>query len=193
MAQDLLDAVAEDPNATRTEIKLLLLGLAGAGKSTIFKQLSMMYTDGISKEERYKMLKFLRKNLAESVLELYTYGLKAGVCKPVLSEEEMAVLASKEELSDENVKALTACSEVLLKLRDECPTFLNVIKKLDDKRSEQESETRLEIYGQREHMEFFWQNLALIFAVGHEVSDEELLKIRRSTVGHQNLKFRVGF
>ena len=42
-------------------------------------------------------------------------------------------------------------------------------------------------------MEFFWNNLAGIFAVGHEVSDEELLKIRRSTVGHQNVKFQVGF
>jgi len=50
--------------------KLLLLGPAGAGKTTIMKQMKIIHFEGFSLEERQQKAKEIRTNLLESVREL---------------------------------------------------------------------------------------------------------------------------
>lgn len=47
--------------------KLLLLGPAGAGKTTIMKQMKIIHFEGFSLEERQQKAKEIRTNLLESV------------------------------------------------------------------------------------------------------------------------------
>lgn len=47
--------------------KLLLLGAAGAGKTTILKQMKIIHFEGFTLEERQQKAKEIRSNLLESV------------------------------------------------------------------------------------------------------------------------------
>ena len=51
--------------------KLLLLGAAGAGKTTILKQIKIIHFQGFSDEERREKAKEIRTNLLESVRVSY--------------------------------------------------------------------------------------------------------------------------
>ena len=50
-----------------SSFKLLLLGPAGAGKTTIMKQMKIIHFEGFSLEERQQKAKEIRANLLESV------------------------------------------------------------------------------------------------------------------------------
>lgn len=50
-----------------SSFKLLLLGPAGAGKTTILKQMKIIHFEGFSLEERQQKAKEIRSNLLESV------------------------------------------------------------------------------------------------------------------------------
>lgn len=53
-----------------SSFKLLLLGPAGAGKTTILKQMKIIHFEGFTLEERQQKAKEIRSNLLESVREL---------------------------------------------------------------------------------------------------------------------------
>ena len=50
-----------------SSFKLLLLGPAGAGKTTILKQMKIIHFEGFTSEERQQKAKEIRTNLLESV------------------------------------------------------------------------------------------------------------------------------
>lgn len=50
-----------------SSFKLLLLGPAGAGKTTIMKQMKIIHFEGFTTEERLQKAKEIRANLLESV------------------------------------------------------------------------------------------------------------------------------
>lgn len=50
-----------------SSFKLLLLGPAGAGKTTIMKQMKIIHFEGFTLEERQQKAKEIRSNLLESV------------------------------------------------------------------------------------------------------------------------------
>lgn len=50
-----------------SSFKLLLLGSAGAGKTTVLKQIKIIHSEGFSIEERKQKAKEIRTNLLESV------------------------------------------------------------------------------------------------------------------------------
>lgn len=50
-----------------SSFKLLLLGPAGAGKTTILKQMKIIHFEGFTLEERQQKAKEIRTNLLESV------------------------------------------------------------------------------------------------------------------------------
>jgi GTPase SAR1 family protein len=50
-----------------SSFKLLLLGPAGAGKTTIMKQMKIIHFEGFTPEERQQKAKEIRANLLESV------------------------------------------------------------------------------------------------------------------------------
>lgn len=53
-----------------SSFKLLLLGPAGAGKTTILKQMKIIHFEGFTMEERQQKAREIRSNLLESVREL---------------------------------------------------------------------------------------------------------------------------
>lgn len=61
-----------------SSFKLLLLGPAGAGKTTILKQMKIIHFEGFSLEERHQKAKEIRSNLLESVRELTACIIASG-------------------------------------------------------------------------------------------------------------------
>ncbi|GIQ81832.1 guanine nucleotide binding protein (G-protein), alpha subunit [Kipferlia bialata] len=52
------------------EIRILLLGAGGSGKSTIFRQMKILHNNGFSHEERLRFRPILRQNVMSSILAL---------------------------------------------------------------------------------------------------------------------------
>lgn len=57
-------------DALRTAVKLLLLGTGESGKSTIFKQMQILYQDGFSEYEKTTYRHVVRRNVVESMQTL---------------------------------------------------------------------------------------------------------------------------
>ncbi|KAG9510344.1 hypothetical protein GZH46_01122 [Fragariocoptes setiger] len=75
-SKELDQRIASWSNNFNSSYKLLLLGPAGAGKTTILKQMKIIHFEGFSHEERLQKAKEIRTNLLESVREL-TSSIKA--------------------------------------------------------------------------------------------------------------------
>lgn len=63
-----------------SSFKLLLLGPAGAGKTTILKQMKIIHFEGFSLEERQQKAKEIRSNLLESVRVSISFAVSQFDC-----------------------------------------------------------------------------------------------------------------
>ncbi|KAL7837006.1 hypothetical protein SRHO_G00267170 [Serrasalmus rhombeus] len=61
--------------STEKSIKVLLLGAAEAGKSTIMKQMKILYRGGFSKEEQLEFRAVIYRNILQSALSV-TSGME---------------------------------------------------------------------------------------------------------------------
>ena len=75
---------SEDKSKT---LKLLLLGSANVGKSTVFRQMKVLYDDGFTDEERLIAKYHVFENLMEALLELEAASLSRGDSVQLENEE----------------------------------------------------------------------------------------------------------
>ncbi|PVV01009.1 hypothetical protein BB560_004587 [Smittium megazygosporum] len=74
-----------DKERLRNEIKILLLGSGESGKSTIVKQMKIMYQNGFTDFERIAFIPIIHRNILESAQEI-SYGYKICDMAPELPE-----------------------------------------------------------------------------------------------------------
>ncbi|CAK9042775.1 Guanine nucleotide-binding protein alpha-17 subunit (Odorant response abnormal protein 3) [Durusdinium trenchii] len=101
--------LAQDRKVEQGKLKLLLLGAGESGKSTIFKQMKLLYGAGITQEERFKIRPFVIGNLIEGACDIYQAGEPLGVSfrDEVQAAGEMLIdLPDKRTLTDEVVDAI---------------------------------------------------------------------------------------
>ncbi|OMJ30356.1 Guanine nucleotide-binding protein subunit alpha [Smittium culicis] len=100
-----------DREKLRSEIKILLLGSGESGKSTIVKQMKIMYQNGFSVSERNAFISIIHRNMLESAQEL-SIGFKT--CEISPSSEKNALFVEKMlSLDIESMLGVVVTPEVL--------------------------------------------------------------------------------
>ncbi|PVU96925.1 hypothetical protein BB559_002197 [Furculomyces boomerangus] len=79
--------IKADRERLRNEIKILLLGSGESGKSTIVKQMKIMYQDGFSQAERLAFVPLIYRNILEAAQEL-SIGFKTCQIEPKSEENK---------------------------------------------------------------------------------------------------------
>lgn len=80
-------------------IKLLLLGTAGSGKTTVLKQMKLLKADGFSDDDRKEFVKIIRKNIAVALTKLIKMTRRSIVNGKEIAENE-ALLELSQEVND---------------------------------------------------------------------------------------------
>ena len=167
--QAMKEAWMEEQN----KVKLLLLGAGESGKSTIFKQMKIIYGVGFSEEEREQYKRYVFSNIIEAMKAICeacdSFGMKAEIQSP----ESYAVLMST-SLGDEMNEALGAHVEVLW--RDPA------IQRAWGRRNE---------YQVIETTKAYFERIQQIAAFGYIPSQEDVLLARVRTSGIVEEKYQI--
>jgi len=165
-----------DQTEDEKTIKLLFLGAGGSGKSTLFKQLRLLYGDGLSED--------LRKGYTKNIYHNIVIGIKT------LLEGNLEMT---DDNNDEKIKLggkIKRCDEKLIRLIQEIadddtisPQTAKVIQMAwadPGLRMTWENRSQLQV---QESLGFFVANLKRISAPDYIPNNDDLLNVRAVTTG----------
>lgn len=166
-----------DENREQRTIKLLFLGAGGSGKSTLFKQLRLLYGDGLTED--------IRRGYTKNIYHNIVLGLKT-------------LLEGNLDMSDENNKndetdeksRVTRCDEKTIRLIKEIPeddtisaqTAKVIQMAWADPGMQMAWQRRSELQVQ-DSLAFFVANLERISASNYVPNNDDLLHVRAVTTG----------
>mmetsp|Transcript_10889 Transcript_10889/g.13166 ORF Transcript_10889/g.13166 Transcript_10889/m.13166 type:complete len:353 (+) Transcript_10889:11-1069(+) len=104
---------AKDHEASKNKIKLLLLGAGESGKSTLFKQMNILYGKGLDDKEKQKILPFIGFNVMEG-LQMLCRGVEDLELEDKLLEENKPLF---KEILDLTVTAATPDATMVSKVQ----------------------------------------------------------------------------
>mmetsp|Transcript_58813 Transcript_58813/g.81594 ORF Transcript_58813/g.81594 Transcript_58813/m.81594 type:complete len:357 (+) Transcript_58813:122-1192(+) len=166
-----------------SEVKILLLGAGASGKSTIAKQMKLLYLDGFSEKEASIFTEIIFFNIIKNMKTLVVQADKFGYeleDKNKLAAEElknMTIQLSDVELTTERGQGIAALwnDAGIQQTVDRCNEF-----QLDDSAP------------------YFFQNLERIAKENYKPSTQDILNVRAKTTGivetefiHNGLHFRM--
>mmetsp|Transcript_20393 Transcript_20393/g.29289 ORF Transcript_20393/g.29289 Transcript_20393/m.29289 type:complete len:363 (-) Transcript_20393:204-1292(-) len=107
---------ARDYRAEAEKIKILLLGAGDSGKSTIFKQMRLLYGEAYTEDEKMSFRLFIRQNAVEAIGQLCLAVLEQHPDDPIVQTDSFKILCPPDfsrdqfrkfpELSPEYVAAI---------------------------------------------------------------------------------------
>lgn len=165
------------------KIKLLFLGAGGSGKSTLFKQLRLIYGNGLSEDLRQGYTRNIYINLVSGIKVLLEGNLEMADTDESKSKEL--------ELSNKGQKAkIKACDEKTRRLIEEVliedsisPQAAEVIKQAWADPGIQmtwENRSKLQI---QDTLEYFVENVERISTPGYIPNKDDVLNVRAVTTG----------
>lgn len=92
--------IADDEKANKNEVKLLLLGAGESGKSTIAKQMKIVYVSGFSDEEKKGYISIVHNNIVSSMQQLIGGAQHLGISIHSNDAAEQIMQLNQNELSD---------------------------------------------------------------------------------------------
>ena len=96
--QDKNDTLLEqDAKREQDKIKLLLLGAGESGKSTIFKQMKLIYGDKYTDDEREELISTIHNNILQAVKSLTEQVISLNLLSQVEAVEEFELLKDIDE------------------------------------------------------------------------------------------------
>ncbi|RNA26252.1 guanine nucleotide-binding G(s) subunit alpha [Brachionus plicatilis] len=164
-------------------IKLLLLGTGESGKSTILKQMRIIYISGFSTEERIEKIYDIKSNIRDAILSIldsmqrFTFQLETEQlieCAEFLFENSH-LLASKTNNQDEKIiEKLWDCIEVLWADKNvkECAKHGNEYHLIDS-------------------AEYFLDRIAAIRTKNYLPTNQDILRCRVLTTGICETQFQL--
>ncbi|KMZ00089.1 uncharacterized protein Dsimw501_GD12450 [Drosophila simulans] len=165
--------------ARDTTVKILLLGTAESGKTTIIKQMRILHINGFTDDERREKIPEIYQNIHESILQLVgqmgVLGIDFGSCtsRPRQSKEDLIPL---EPLRTERVLTREYCDHVTTLWNDvgirACYDRSNEFPLLDSAK-------------------YFLDNFVRISDAEYIPSTEDILHSRKITTGISQITFRV--
>jgi len=167
-AEQLDMQIEREREEEKNHYKILLLGAGESGKSTIIKQLSLLYRKGGIMEDRRQFIRVLQNNTIVSMQALLRAGETLGMLKPTGDEtfDTDVALINNAEGNEAMTDAMVAAIQRLW-----------------------ESETIQQIYMNRnqfwilETADYYFQNCARFIQPGFMPDDVDVIMARKRTTG----------
>lgn len=89
--------MAADAQQENEKIKLLLLGAGESGKSTVFKQMKLIYGEKFSDAERKANVHVIHNNILQAIKTLIDQTNKLGLVDQIVAKESFAMIKAIDE------------------------------------------------------------------------------------------------
>jgi len=160
----------------RNNIKILILGISGSGKSTFTKQMKIIYTEGFTDEERLSYVEIVRTNVIVGIRELSEQANARGL-----------------DISEKNRKYMRYFRENdPLELKLIQSNVINKVKCLwEDPTITEAWEACRNYQIQVSQMDFFMANLDRITGAEYIPTDDDIVRARQRTAGAYITRFNA--
>eukprot|EP01101_Sappina_pedata_P013359 TRINITY_DN9624_c0_g1_i1.p1 TRINITY_DN9624_c0_g1~~TRINITY_DN9624_c0_g1_i1.p1 ORF type:complete len:361 (-),score=96.74 TRINITY_DN9624_c0_g1_i1:7-1089(-) len=169
--------LAQDGKRLRKEIKILLLGTGDSGKSTVAKQMKIIYLTSFTEEERHKWRSIIHGNIA-----LYVKTLADQMAKFNLEFEDQGL--------ENAIQPFYALSDVL----NNCtlsPELGNIAVRFWNDKSIQATWERNNEYQLSDSAPYFLTEADVFTKPDYSPTDEDVLRARVKTTGINEVEFPI--
>ena len=98
--------IEQDKRIDAEKVKLLLLGTGESGKSTVFKQLRLLYGEGYTDQEIARYRTYIKQNILEAMELLCLATIKINPNDPLIESNEFQIICSKSLIQSINQASL---------------------------------------------------------------------------------------
>ncbi|CAN8106192.1 unnamed protein product [Discula destructiva] len=168
-SRELDKMIKADEKRMSKEVKLLLLGAGESGKSTVLKQMKLIYATGFSKTEKLEWKPVVFNNIIQSFRMIYDAMTEFNIPfeKPE-SEKDMEQVLIEYELSP----------------NDQFPlAYLQPLKNLWTDEGVKKAIAKGNEYALHDNLDYFCDDLERVFEKSYVPTDQDLLRSRLRTTG----------
>jgi len=169
------DQLRRDKKLIDSEIKLLLLGAGESGKSTIAKQMKMIYLNGFKEEERKAYKDIIYSNVV--------LGMRA----LVIACERLGIEMSPETKE----KAATFNNSNVLTEQELTPDIAETIKYLWNDPAIKAAFARASEFQLHDSAVYYFENIDRISAAEYVPTEQDVLRARAKTTGITETEFAI--
>ncbi|EFX01247.1 g-protein alpha subunit [Grosmannia clavigera kw1407] len=177
-SRELDKAIRADEKRLSREIKLLLLGAGESGKSTVLKQMKLIYSQGFSNNEKLEWKPVIFANIVQSFR--------------VIADAMQEMDVDFEHKENESNMALVL-RELEVSASDPLPTdYLEPIKELWVDAGVRHAITKGNEFALHDNLEYFCSDLDRLWDPSYVPNDQDLLRSRLRTTGITETVFDLG-
>eukprot|EP00211_Chloroparvula_japonica_P005724 CAMPEP_0119120118 /NCGR_PEP_ID=MMETSP1310-20130426/1304_1 /TAXON_ID=464262 /ORGANISM="Genus nov. species nov., Strain RCC2339" /LENGTH=359 /DNA_ID=CAMNT_0007109583 /DNA_START=184 /DNA_END=1263 /DNA_ORIENTATION=+ len=175
-SRDIDQAIKKDRKYIDHEIKILLLGAGESGKSTIVKQMRILFDDGFTEEDRVTYKEIINSNVILSMRSLVMGMQEMGIECDADNAEHVELFTSNATLFEQHIT----------------PEIGKAVKHLwdDEKVKETFKEHHLS-FQIPDSAHYFFDNIDRIMKQDFKPSDTDILHCRARTTGINEVTFHV--
>lgn len=167
----------KDKKQFREEVKLLLLGAGESGKSTVAKQMKIIYLEGFSDSERRPYKEIIYSNIIMSMRAL------------VLAVQKHSELSVQPDNED---RARLFKSNTILFEQNVTPEIADAVEHLWKDPAIQKMHNHSSQFQLNDSAKYFFEQMSRITSDTFVPTDQDILRSRARTTGITELTFRVG-
>ncbi|KAF4122664.1 guanine nucleotide-binding protein subunit alpha, other [Geosmithia morbida] len=177
-SRDIDKQLRQDEKKMAKEVKLLLLGAGESGKSTILKQMKLIYAQGFSDNEKLEWKPVIFSNIVQSFKTIHGAMVELEIdFENSENEKNMALLLVDREI----------CSE------ERMPSeYLDPIKALWEDGGVKTAISKGNEYALHDNLGYFVQDLDRLWDPNYVPNDQDLLRSRLRTTGITESRFDLG-
>ncbi|KAK2068316.1 hypothetical protein P8C59_002959 [Phyllachora maydis] len=177
-SRELDKIIRADEKRMQREVKLLLLGAGESGKSTVLKQMKLIYASGFSKTEKLEWKPVVFNNIVQAFRMIYD------------AMNELDVKFANEE-NEKNMAHIMADYDV--NANEPLPTdYLDPIKQLWQDDAVRRTIAKGNEFALHDNLEYFCEDLDRIWSPDYIPTDQDLLRSRLRTTGITETIFDLG-
>ncbi|OAA59050.1 G-protein alpha subunit [Niveomyces insectorum RCEF 264] len=177
-SRELDKAIRSDEKRLSREIKLLLLGAGESGKSTVLKQMKLIYSQGFSKNEKLEWRPVVFNNIVQSFRMIFD------------AMQELDIPFEKKE-NEKNMAHILVDFE--LGANDPLPVdYLAPIKQLWTDGGVRQAIAKGNEFALHDNLDYFCEDLDRIWDRAYVPNDQDLLRSRLRTTGITETIFDLG-
>ncbi|MCJ1239459.1 hypothetical protein MMC14_007455 [Varicellaria rhodocarpa] len=170
--------IRRDKKLAAKNVKILLLGAGESGKSTILKQMRLIYTDGFQEHERKEVRQVIFSNIV--------------VAFKIIAEEMRDLGLQYENQETEKFEAVLLTAEDI-GINDPFPIdCLAAMKGLWADGAVQQSIRRGNEYALHDNIQYYYASIDRLFARDYLPNDQDVLRSRLRTTGITETLFELG-
>jgi guanine nucleotide-binding protein subunit alpha len=177
-SRELDRVIRQDEKRLSKEVKLLLLGAGESGKSTILKQMKLIYTQGFTKPERLEWRPVIFSNVIQSFRAIH---------------EAMQDMGMDFEIPENEKNMAQILVECEIGAEEKMPqSYLAPVKALWQDAQVQAAIAKGNEYALHDNLDYFVIDIDRIWADDYVPNDQDLLRSRLRTTGITETIFDLG-